>query len=111
MENYKEYTYMTKKEEIEEQLKEEAKENLLKAHELFNLPQGLYHRISLTGNSYTVDICVPAYAVEFSELVHFTQWLSLFASDESIKNLTKENIKKFLKQDSLNTDDEEDPDV
>jgi len=102
---------MTKKEEIEEQLKEEAKENLLKAHELFNLPQGLYHRISLTGNSYTVDICVPAYAVEFSELVHFTQWLSLFASDETIKNLTKESIKEMLKSNYSVETDKEDSDV
>ena len=82
----------TKQKEIREAI-------IKKENEGFGLDTGvagLYHHVSITGHAFTVEITVPAHAVDFANVVDFAQWLALFSSDESIRNMTKQRVKKML---------------
>jgi len=88
----------TKKIEIEEDSSDS--DNII---DEWNLPfQNLKHRyfrINMVGNSSTVDLVAPVDQVEsFSHFMDCAMFLSLFLSDDNMKDIQKRIFKKHLEK-------------
>lgn len=85
--------------------KETIESSIQRQNEGLGLPLGLYHSIHLNGANFSVEIVSPCHTSSIADCVHFAQWLSLFISDDVVKNKTKKQILDMLNKP---IDDEED---
>jgi len=65
-----------------------------------NLPSGgIYFRVFLQTSTTTVDLCVPqSSGLSFDRLVEFGVYLSLFGSDETVRDVVKTDLLELLKK-------------